>query len=39
MRRVKRYRRISKTRALKQWSPWYVLDRDEVTSALVGGGW
>lgn len=39
MRRVKRYRRANRVKALKPWSPVYLLDRHEVTSAVVGGGW
>lgn len=39
MRRVKRYRRATTVKALKPWSPLYVLDHHEATSAVLGGGW
>lgn len=37
MTRLKRYRRKSKTKALKQWTPLFVLDPEEITAALRGG--
>lgn len=37
MRFIKRYRRITMNRALKPWSPLFILDADEVTSALTRG--
>ena len=36
MRRLKRYRRNSRIRALKLWTPLFVLDPEEITAALVG---
>jgi hypothetical protein len=36
MRRLKRYRRQSRIKALKQWTPLFVLDPDEITAALRG---
>lgn len=35
---LKRYRRKARTRALKPWTPWFVLDPDEITVALRGDG-
>ncbi len=37
MRFVKRYRRITMTRALKRWSPVFVVDGDEVIAFLADG--
>jgi len=37
MRFVRRYRRINMTRALKGWSPVFVVDGDEVIAFLAGG--
>ena len=36
MSRLRRYRRNVKIRALKLWTPLFVLDPEEVTAALVG---
>lgn len=37
MRLVRRYRRITMKKAIKPWSPLFVLDADEVVAQLVGG--
>jgi hypothetical protein len=37
MRRLQRYRRKSRTRALKTWTPLFILDPGDITAALRGG--
>lgn len=34
---LKRYRRLTTTRALKPWSPLFVLDADELDTVLAQG--
>jgi hypothetical protein len=34
---VKRYRRVTTTRALKPWTPIFTLDDHEVTTTFAGG--
>lgn len=36
MSRLKRYRRNARIRALKSWTPLFVLDPDEITAVLAG---
>lgn len=37
LRFVRRYRRVTTTRALKPWTPLFSLDGDEVTTTLAEG--
>lgn len=37
MRFVKRYRRVTTTRALKPWTPVFMLDGHEVATTFTGG--
>lgn len=39
MRFVKRYRRVTTTRALKPWTPLFSVDGQELTAALAEGRW